>query len=190
MYARVFNVSVTKSLLSTSSVVLAIGLQQTATASAELRCPTQVIIKEVATELVNKIRRNGKQCGKRFFDPVEEVNWSNAIQRATTEHSQSMANNNYFSHTGDDGSTAGERLYESAYNWVSYGENVAAGTRSVKQTIENWLMSPAHCENIMNPDFTEMALSCAVNNDSDYTLYWTQILAAPKSKFKSKPNSE
>jgi uncharacterized protein YkwD len=32
----------------------------------------------------------------------------------------------------------------------------------------------------MNPAFTEVALACSEDTGSDYTLYWTNVLAVPR----------
>lgn len=166
------------------------GSQKMAVAGAKaaLSCPPKETIEEVALKLVNEVRMQGQQCGGSYFEAATLVEWSGLIQRAAVEHSQSMASNNYFGHSGNDNSNPGQRLVENGYIWITYGENIAAGTSSTKETIETLLMSSGHCKNIMNPAFTEMALSCAMDSDSDYKLYWTQILAAPKTPNSSEPD--
>jgi uncharacterized protein YkwD len=50
----------------------------------------------------------------------------------------------------------------------------------VAQTVADWLDSPGHCANIMNPAFTEMGAAYAVNpGNENRTPYWTQMLARP-----------
>ena len=50
-----------------------------------------------------------------------------ALAAAATAHSNDMANKNFFSHTGSDGSNPGQRISRAGYNWYTYGENIAAG---------------------------------------------------------------
>jgi hypothetical protein len=51
---------------------------------------------------------------------------------------------------------------------------VGPGGRTV-----GWLDSPGHCENIMDPRFTEMGIAYATGQVSKRGLYWVQLLAAP-----------
>jgi uncharacterized protein YkwD len=50
-----------------------------------------------------------------------------ALATAAQAHSNDMANNNFFSHTGSDGSNPGQRISRAGYSWYTYGENIAAG---------------------------------------------------------------
>jgi uncharacterized protein YkwD len=46
--------------------------------------------------------------------------------------------------------------------------------------VQGWLDSPDHCENIMDPRFTEMGIAYAPGQVSRRGLYWVQLLAAPR----------
>ncbi len=64
-----------------------------------------------------------------------------------------MKTNNYFSHTGLNGSTAGQRITAAGYTWSAYGENIANGYSSEQAVINGWLGSEGHCKNIMSAEF-------------------------------------
>jgi uncharacterized protein YkwD len=50
----------------------------------------------------------------------------------------------------------------------------------VSQVVSDWLGSPGHCANIMNPAFTEMGAAYAVNPaNENRTPYWTQMFGRP-----------
>lgn len=51
------------------------------------------------------------------------------LHDAALVHSNAMSNNNFFSHTGSDGSDGGQRILTAGYNWNQggWGENIAAG---------------------------------------------------------------
>jgi hypothetical protein len=51
-----------------------------------------------------------------------------------------MYNNNYFSHTDPNGTTAFERMTNAGYNYVSAGENMAAGTDMTAAELEDFMM--------------------------------------------------
>ena len=131
-------------------------------------------------EAVNRIRRIGAQCGDQRFDPAPALAWSDSLGQAALMHSEDMAQHNVFSHTGTDGSMAGERADRAGYTWQFVGENVAAGQGSVDQVVAGWLASREHCFNIMNPDFTEMGAAYSVNSRSTAGIYWTQVFGTPR----------
>lgn len=97
------------------------------------------------------------------------------LNTAAYDHSYDMARNNYFSHTGLDGSTFSERAIEAGYTGSPRGENIAAGYSSAKNTFNQWVNSPGHLNNMLNSDANEMGIGHATYNGSTYTHYWTQI---------------
>lgn len=94
-------------------------------------------------------------------------------------HSTDMACNNYFSHTGLDGSTIGYRAERQGYNWSSVGENIAAGYSSPESVVQGWMNSPGHKANILGADYTEIGIGYAFGAASDYGAYWTAVFASP-----------
>lgn len=89
-----------------------------------------------------------------------------------------MAQNNYFSHTSQDGRTVGQRITNAGYNWSTYGENIAMGQSSIASVMDSWMKSEGHCANIMNARLTEVAVACVKNSSSRN--YWTMDLARPR----------
>jgi len=47
-----------------------------------------------------------------------------------------MAEQDFYSHTGVDGSTPGERAERSGYVWRAVGENIAAGYTTAKDVVK------------------------------------------------------
>ncbi len=81
-----------------------------------------------------------------------------------------MLDKNYFSHNSFDGTSAGARLQNDGYPWQRFGENIAYGFWDYTNTIVNqWMQSPGHCENIMDPHFKEIGVAHAGK-------YWTMDL--------------
>ncbi len=117
--------------------------------------------------LVNDYRANGCNCGGTHYPPVPEVHWNSKLAKAALDHSVDMHNNNYFSHTGLDGSTPGDRIARAGYIWWTVGENIAKGYPSEEAVVQAWIDSPGHCKNIMNGEFREMGLGTSGP-------YWTQ----------------
>jgi uncharacterized protein YkwD len=93
-----------------------------------------------------------------------------------------MAAHNFFEHADSNGSTPTLRLAHTGYRWRLTGENIAYGPTSPEELVSGWLASPGHCENIMEPPFTEMGLAYASGSTRlRPTIYWVQTLAAPRT---------
>jgi len=98
---------------------------------------------------------------------------SQKITQAALRHSNDMADNNFFSHTGSDGSRAGDRLDEACYNWQEYGEIIAAGFRSPSSVVAAWMDSPGHRGIILDDTLADFGAGYAYNGSSDLKHYWT-----------------
>lgn len=131
-------------------------------------------------QLINDARATERVCGTESFLATGALLWNSTLASAAGRHSDDMATHNFFDHTGSDGSTASARVTAEGYRWRTVGENIAAGRQTAAETVTDWLESPGHCSNIMNPSFTEVAVACVENDSSDYRRYWTNVLAAPR----------
>lgn len=119
---------------------------------------------------VNELRAQGCRCGNQDMPPVAPVQWNTKIAAAAREHSDDMQRNQYFDHTGTDGSEAGDRLTRNGYPWQTYGENLALGYPSANAVFQGWKDSAGHCKNMMKASFREMGAARAGD-------YWTQVFA-------------
>jgi uncharacterized protein YkwD len=90
-----------------------------------------------------------------------------------------MACNNFFSHTGLDGSQPWDRAQREGYNYSYIGENIAAGNSDAASTMTQWMNSTGHRENILNPNFTQIGIGYAYGSNSDYKYYWTAVFGKP-----------
>ncbi|MCG8488530.1 MAG: Ig-like domain-containing protein [Chromatiales bacterium] len=127
--------------------------------------------------LVNNARAVSRDCGATSYGAVEAIAWHCQLETAAQNHSTSMADNDFFSHTGLDGSSPGDRITAAGYNWRAYAENIAAGYNDEEAVMTAWLESPGHCANIMNTSVTEMGAGVAENSSARYRIYWTQNFA-------------
>lgn len=97
------------------------------------------------------------------------------LNKAAYDHSFDMASNNYFSHTGLNGSTFSQRTMDAGYTGSPRGENIAAGNASVINTFNQWVNSPGHLNNMLSSNANEMGIGHAIDNGSTYRHYWTQL---------------
>jgi uncharacterized protein YkwD len=130
--------------------------------------------------LVNQARAEPRRCGKLPFDAAPPLRWNQPLERAAASYASDMADHNYFSHTGRDGSTSAQRVTRAGYPYRITGENIAAGQGSPEEAVDGWLGSPTHCANLMNGGFTEMGVAVAVNSQSRMGVYWVQLFGAPR----------
>jgi uncharacterized protein YkwD len=128
---------------------------------------------------VNQARSVKQICGKTPYGPAPTVSWSGALAMAAYLHSKDMVRKNFLSHSGSNGSSAGERISLQGYPWRTYGENIAAGNPTVPSVIRGWLVSEWHCRNLMNPAFTEIGAGYAIGpfGGNPVARLWTFDLA-------------
>src|SRR5688572_3666125 len=125
--------------------------------------------------LVNEARGSARRCGGKRLAAVPPLARSALLDGIAVAHARDMAARGRMSHAGADGSTPGERATRAGYRWQTIGENVAFGQSTSEQVVAGWLKSPHHCENIMDPDFTEMGIGVAAGARDKAGPYWSQV---------------
>ena len=118
-----------------------------------------------------------------MFAATGSLAWSTSLAQAADGHSRDMVAYNFFSHTSADGRTLSDRINATGYTWSTIGENIAAGAiySSVNAVIDGWLASDGHCENLLNPAFTEVGVACVPGTSANtYSPYWTMDLGRPR----------
>lgn len=104
------------------------------------------------------------------------------LSESAQVHSEDMALNDFFSHTGSNGTKVSDRTKSAGYESYYVGENIAAGYIEAEEVVRGWMNSPAHSENILNPNYTEMGVGYHyLANDTgeiNYNTYWTQDFGA------------
>ncbi|WP_141698966.1 CAP domain-containing protein, partial [Candidatus Marithrix sp. Canyon 246] len=106
---------------------------------------------------------------------VAALSLSNQLNQAAQNHADDMARNNYFSHTGLNGSKPWDRAKAAGYNDSYVGENIAAGNTSPADVIQGWMNSQGHRENILNSNYTEIGFGYSHLDSSQYRHYWVQV---------------
>lgn len=104
------------------------------------------------------------------------------LNAAAQVHSEDMANQDYFDHTGKDGSQPWDRAKVVGYEALSIGENIAAGYTTAQAVVEGWKNSPGHRANMLNSNYTELGVGYFyLANDTgsiNYNTYWTQLFGS------------
>jgi uncharacterized protein YkwD len=131
---------------------------------------------------VNQARSSARFCGSVAFPAAGKLSWNCRLQDAAISHSQDMANNDFFEHTGSDGSDVAQRITRAGYAARLAAENLAVGYQTTAAAMEGLLGSFDHCTTLMNPELTEFGFGYAYDPDSFYRHYWTQNFAHPASR--------
>jgi hypothetical protein len=147
-------------MLNTARIgILALFLLFIATFSALADFESQVI------ELVNI---------ERSANDLPPLIYNEELANAARQHSQDMGENNYFSHTSQDGTAFNQRIVNAGYDYNNCGENIAAGYPTPQDVVNGWMNSPGHRANLLSPDYCDIGVGYAVVAGSEYFHYWTQ----------------
>ncbi len=123
--------------------------------------------------LVNQIRTSG--FGN--YPPVKPVKYSAELSGAAQAHADDMATNGYFSHVSKDGRTFEDRVAVTKFLGDPASENIASGFPAIESTVNGWLNSPEHCENLMYPELDYVGYGLAIQSTPGYSntiSYWVQ----------------
>lgn len=86
---------------------------------------------------------------------------------------------NFFAHVNPaTGSTLAERADAFGYDYLVIGENLAAGQQSPGQAVSDWMASPSHRENMLDPRFTEVGVGLRAGGEYEY--YWVLEFGLPQ----------
>jgi len=137
--------------------------------------PAPPTFEDIVVTLTNQ-ERVAHGCGPLTVDA--------RLQAAAEGHSADMALNDFFDHTGSNGSTLSDRIAAQGYiHWSWIGENIAAGYPTPESVIAGWMESAGHRANILNCSFVHIGVGYYyLPNDTgsvNYGHYWTQDFAAP-----------
>ena len=129
---------------------------------------------------INAVRAVGRNCGSTAYAAAPALAWNAKLEASALLHSQDMANQNYFSHTGKNGSQPWDRMTAAGYMWRAAAENIAAGQPDLRAVMDGWVKSPGHCANLMSAAYTEIGMAKATSSSSQYGVYWTQNFGTPR----------
>jgi uncharacterized protein YkwD len=160
-----------KTMKSVSAWALAMIL--TTAAAPVLAGPVTAGPESEVLALINQERAR-KGCGP--------LTMNTQLSKAAARHAEAMAREDFFSHTGANGSTLRSRTRSAGYHGRSLAENIAAGYATPAQTVEKWMASPGHRENILTCKYTETGIGLYYDPDDaplpgqKYAMkyYWVQ----------------
>lgn len=84
-----------------------------------------------------------------------------------------------FSHTRSNGRACFTIFDDYKMDYSYCGENLAAGNSEAEATVEQWINSPGHYANMIDPEFTEIGIGYCYDESSPYKYHWVQIFRCP-----------
>lgn len=137
-------------------------------------CGDPIAMQELMLELVNDFRSEARDCGNGIQRPADPLVWNMQLENAAIVHSDDMASENFFSHTGSDGSHPGDRMDRQGYIWLDAIENLGPDREDLADVIRFWKSSTqGHCDNLMNREVVDMGAACVFSDTADQEFYWT-----------------
>lgn len=131
-----------------------------------VQSPTAAQIETAIHQQINQVRQQ---------DGLKTLKKNDRLAQVARRYSQQMAEKNFFSHTGADGSNVAERVEAEQISFQIVGENLYMGTNIRKpadNAVEGWMNSPGHRENILRPIYAETGIGVWKKGN---TYYITQL---------------
>jgi uncharacterized protein YkwD len=124
--------------------------------------------------LVSLINQQRQKMG------LKPLRFSAKLSQAAQIHAQDLVKNNLFDHTGSNGSQPWDRVGAVGYSYSTIAENIAAGSKTPSQVFQQWMNSPGHRANMLNPNVSEVGVGFILNAPrTSYGNYWVLVLARP-----------
>jgi len=134
----------------------------------------EVTGKELEEGILQAINRAREEKG---LSPLKE---NLQLQEVARRHSEDMANRHFFGHLDLSGRDVIGRLQaEGIKDFTAAGENIFTGKKigdPVQITVGEWLKSPSHRKNLLNPRYTVGGAGIAWGEQE--TIYVTQVYLA------------
>ena len=128
---------------------------------------------DMGTQEVTLVNATRTQAGL----PALKVNGT--LTSSANAYAKLMADRNFFSHDGIDGSSPQSRIKASGYAGRFKGEALAAGQTSPQSALNTWLNSPAHRDILMDRNAVEVGIGYYSKPGTAYTTYWVFVTGAP-----------
>ena len=143
-------------------------------------------------ELVNR---------ERAKEGLQPLVWEPLLAQAARTHSTNMALQDFYSHTGADGSRFTDRIRATGFSITgASAENIYASPTTPEAVVAGWMNSPPHRDSILNPEFTQLGVGhYFLENDTgneNWNHYWTQKFHAGQpsiqepDEFRARPPVE
>lgn len=105
------------------------------------------------------------------------------LTRAAQRYARQMGTQDFFSHTGKDGSSPWDRIRAADYDFSEAAENLAAGHTTPASAMNGWFNSSGHRRNLLAYQVQEIGVGYFYQRSDGgtvtYQYYWAQSMATP-----------
>ena len=96
---------------------------------------------------------------ERAAENIGALQLDDKLSQAAFLKAQDMFKNNYWAHTSPSGVEPWKWLGDTGYNYSVAGENLAKNYPTADATVQAWMNSPSHRENIMNDKYVDVGFA-------------------------------
>jgi uncharacterized protein YkwD len=139
--------------------------------------PCAAVDVAAAVGQASALRAVGGRCGERRFAPAGALTWNQALERMARRQAAWNVRQGRLTHDGEGGADLAQRASDAGYDWSRLAENLAHGQPTLARLMLDWMASPGHCANLLNPEVSEAALACAVAADG--RPLWVMVFGRP-----------
>lgn len=98
------------------------------------------------------------------------LKYSPVLAKTAQAHANDMYKNNYFSHTGRNGSSVRKRVTRAGFKGCYWAENIAFGQKTPQSVMQTWQKSSGHNKNLLTKKASHFGVGYAGG-------YWVQVFA-------------
>lgn len=118
------------------------------------------------------------------------------LNSAAQAKAEDMVTRNYWSHNTPDGNPPWIFISNAGYSYQKAGENLAYGFKDSSATVDGWMNSPPHRQNLLDGDFLDVGFGIASSNNYNNSgpssvvvaMYGRSSSEAPIVSFTSTPS--
>tara|TARA_R110002072_G_scaffold60051_76_gene152827 strand:+ start:640 stop:1143 length:504 start_codon:yes stop_codon:yes gene_type:complete len=119
---------------------------------------------------------------QRAMNGAGQLTLNARLADAAQKHAEDMSRRDFVDHRSPDGRGLQDRIAAAGYPWRVIAENLAAGLSSPERTVESWMTSPGHRDNMLDRDYLDAGIGYAVPSGEDkrprYNHYWVVVFGA------------
>lgn len=108
------------------------------------------------SDIIEKSNQARAQLGN------QPLSTDNNLMSAAQMKAEDMAKGHYFAHTAPDGTVPWDYFKKVGYVYDLAGENLAVTNQDAVSVINGWLNSPAHRDNLLSNNYTNMGIGMAL----------------------------
>jgi uncharacterized protein YkwD len=130
-------------------------------------------LEAVRAEMLARVNAARRSAGLR---PLRR---SPDLDRAAQAHAGDLLTRGYYKHVSPEGSTPLSRASAAGYRADLIAENLHERTGPIEVIVEDWLRSPAHRRNLLDPGASDLGVGLAIGpgyglDPSGYRVVWVQ----------------